>query len=801
MPAASAYITFNGLEIVLDPRALLAEFKSLNLSPEKFLRKANSFSLPRGKWPGKGYFLMLKSDYDALDKSAFTHYVTFNAPPDNVKVERLIIVSAENILGGAQDEGPNDVLLVEVADVRWLARLSSVDKSYNRLAPDYSNFFANTSLGGTPYTWPQMVTELYQTLPSVFNGMDYSAANAHLSAPLGFAFHGVSGWDALNRVIDHLDNVIYVDRTGKLWIINGDNSASAFTTKATAQKGELLYHGRNAGNAYSFLPEKVRVFFPSRDFSFQTSADLLEVTFNTYWLTRPFVHVDVDTSTVLPNESTAGGTVAPLVMTLQATFDPLGVAQNQAALDAEALDRATSYLNMLLKNSQAAHQIYSGAIDFSPGSKVAVVSWFDTGDGIKTELQLVSGKVITEGLPSPLAFPSGWTEVTEYPGSPDLARETKPYEHWAVASLEDEVEEFGSGNAFVLYSDMVEFVPSSKEIVVTDIYGQRYATGERVFCQYHGQALGWIIVGSAAEKLLRFELYETLDLGGSALAQIVTFNGVAYVAGGDQITVTDFTENPGSWAGLSGYRGWCVHKQDSDAYEIVWMETYARFCEFTLASAISGGEANATLDAAWHIKYPPDDIVVSDRRGWYEGAPEGATGFAIWDEIANEWVIVVCETLARMIYFTLVEDAVAPPGTFKATVEEYWDGLDPSDDDGQVELLDRGSFFQDSYANSWTPVATGYASYDPEFGIYVPIYCTGAATMLRGTFPSGVSGATADFYPTAVLGRSPDVQMPSDIPLTVHNLMGFEADSDAIGVVVWNYSAKQWELLQITCPA
>lgn len=811
MPVHSTWITFNNLSIILDPRNLLAEFERLNLDPSKFVDRANSFSLPRGKWPGRGYFLMLKKDYDALDLTSY-HTVKFNAPPHNVEVQRLIIVSAESILGGSQPETDNDVLLVEVSDARVMAMMSCVRKSFNVLAPDYQSYLLNSTDEGT--TWPEIADYLYNQLPSVFTSFEVADANSHGGNVEGWHFQGISAWDALCHVSDHLDNVIYCTRLGKLVMVDASNAGNGYIAYANDSRERLLYHGRNRENNLVSIPETIRVLFPKRDHAFQNSADPLDVTFNVYWNTRPLYAVDVLTSTILPDQYTAAGTVTLLHDSLEAYYNQVGVLQNSAALNSQAADRAEAYLNALDVADQSTHQIYMGAVDFSPGSKVAIVSWFDTGDGIKTELILSSRKKFTPpGLVTPSRFSSNlahlkdWPELiaSEYPNAPDIGREHKPYEHWAVVTLTEPLEPFSvSNDALVKYGNGNLFYDTAKEIDVVDILGGYYETGSTVVVQYHGQARIWIVVSPpVCQPLLRFELYTDLELGGIATAKLVIWNGAAYVTTGAAFPIQDFTEEPGSWKGKAGYRGWCVYKTDSEYFEIVWMETQARYIEFTLEEPLEGGQASASVDAWWDIKEPDSPQIVYDRQGlWEANCPEGAQGLAVYDETADEYVIVRIETYANWIYFKLHDEYSPSPDIFKVEVISFWQGLDPSDDDGLVDVTDRGAFFPDAKKNNYTTTAEGFACYDPELQLYVIVQLQQAAPMLRCTLNDPITSATITVQCTvvSVISRSLNIQKPA-VTITVHNVIGFDGDDNAICYVVWNYDLGQWELLQVQCPA
>jgi hypothetical protein len=136
------------------------------------------------------------------------------------------------------------------------------------------------------------------------------------------------------------------------------------------------------------------------------------------------------------------------------------------------------------------------------------------------------------------------------------------------------------------------------------------------------------------------------------LGRIVKWNGTAYISDGADIKLMDFTprlEFQSRWR--NGYYGWCTRLSDRltyesnsttyQMYEVVWVESRARFLEFSLTAGISGGSATADVIRTWgaddHAN-PPTGITVFDRTNRMASAPVGTKGIAVWDEQTSQYV-------------------------------------------------------------------------------------------------------------------------------------------------------------------
>lgn len=218
----------------------------------------------------------------------------------------------------------------------------------------------------------------------------------------------------------------------------------------------------------------------------------------------------------------------------------------------------------------------------------------------------------------------------------------------------------------------------------------------------------WYVVDPSNNSLVRFELTSDLVYAEDAEednAVILDWDDdeEEYVQSENAITVVDFTNSDGygTWSGKAGsednpgYQGWAVYDADREVYEIVWMETPARYIEFTLTAQLETSGGNATVNRFWDGRNPDPEsegIEVHDTITYWQNAPNGAMGRAIWDEKRNEYVIDTVQMKARFITGT-ISGTLSTGSQATCYVSAAWDGLNPG---STVNVQDIASKFSTS---------------------------------------------------------------------------------------------------------
>jgi len=250
--------------------------------------RPNRLEIPIGAGASHGWFLMLKSDADAV-REAGTVDVTFkqsNTIGDITEtVLRNMIVKSVEDFGIGGFDADTQVAIVEITDVRWIwQRRSSLQNEFNvplrggdvdpgAAGTDSGEGYKESSLdGGEQYTWEEMLEVIWATLtpeygpwPGTFTG----SGTAPLSTPYDWKFQGVNAWQALITVLARIGKVIVYDPVSENspFAIYDAGSTSPATTAAGNALGPPLNEQFGAPSLNSGIPAEMTVYFPSQDMS------------------------------------------------------------------------------------------------------------------------------------------------------------------------------------------------------------------------------------------------------------------------------------------------------------------------------------------------------------------------------------------------------------------------------------------------------------------------------------------------------------------------------------------------------
>lgn len=393
MPEIAVAYSLSGQPLI-DPRYLLKMANQSELPTNAWLNKANRFILPKGKNAGIGWVLMLQKDFSelGLDDLHFLNFKQSGKDKGELQLSDLVIVKADAVYaaGVITDEA---LYLVELADKRHLFFLSAINKDYNVLSPDGTNFFDDSLNSSAEWTWQEVLDDLWLSLPdtraaipgettpqlSVDEDNDFLLS----TNPQNLQFHGTSAWEAINHVLDRLNYAAVINFDGQLrydpeWdeiTDNGTFGAKGILDKAI-QDHKALDVSLSQQGTIPRIPATVRVFFPSRESKDASGTD--------YTLQKAAVTVDTVSSTILTDVKTSPGTVLVIWDEMEAIFDNNGNITNQADLNTRGLEVATAHLES--DPSQLSDsRLYMGLIQVIPGTFAAFVAWGDTRFGLTTE--------------------------------------------------------------------------------------------------------------------------------------------------------------------------------------------------------------------------------------------------------------------------------------------------------------------------------------------------------------------------------------------------------------------------------
>jgi hypothetical protein len=235
----------NGLIKPLSPAALFEQDYDL---PDGWHGLANGVTLPRGRRWGEANFLVAASDLELLEgvNTLDCEHENGTTTWKGYSVESYEAVTK-------QMKSP--AYWVRFADHRWLLERSSAEGKRYNLRSSTSGYVAATLNSGTPYTWSQVISDLWSLLPTQA-GTAPSLARVPTTTPENLGFDGVSAWGAINQILTAIGQCVIYDPFAELFTI-----VDLTVTQSITYPDVLLFDSKPGGGDYD-LPEKAGVLYP-----------------------------------------------------------------------------------------------------------------------------------------------------------------------------------------------------------------------------------------------------------------------------------------------------------------------------------------------------------------------------------------------------------------------------------------------------------------------------------------------------------------------------------------------------------
>jgi hypothetical protein len=511
MAVYSVSFQLDGIDVI-DARDILRALRQSGQRTDHVEGWANSVRISAGPVAGKAYLLLSKSDLDDIYESysvtsldgvgyvctANIHDTETNA---TIQVFGLCPVKITSVLTSNDPTNDNDnVYLVEFADARHAAARSAVNYAYNMLLHDRTGgVYMHTSQdgAGTPWTWEEMLTDLWNLLPDCMGAIDLTLATLPSDAPKNYDFQGWNAWDAITSALAEIDHWVVSSLDGTFAIEPRSASIPDPSTTTTTWGHRLI--DRSHAKQGQVIPETVTVFFPRKDDYFPTDGLSDEQTSKEYRLSRMFHVVQVETSDILASVETVPGSQQVLHATMDALFDSTGAITNESACEAHAALKAARWLNYVYKDPL--HEIYNGVLDISPSGTLSGVIWHDLGTGLVTELVYSHHGYV---VPAPM---HGKFEDYDYAGPADISRQHIDPDYWCVARLDSELYPHGSASARVCsiqkdgYGNVSVIPHNSKPTTIYEVRNKGLLSGDTVIAHYHQQLREWITAGDLSYNM------------------------------------------------------------------------------------------------------------------------------------------------------------------------------------------------------------------------------------------------------------------------------------------------------------
>lgn len=384
--ATDRYVKVGG-KSCLHPLPLYQSLEAAGL-PTPFWGLASSIHCPVGMEPGSAWFLLSRTDGQALSKNSFQS-IAWTDGGTTTTFQKYCL--HRGILMGLDGDGTAPYL-VELRDKRQVLKFASINKEYNIRRTTRQGdsgttdlFYTNSLNSGSPWTWQGMFNDIWGNLPSAIRGTAPTLAYTPVNQPEGFRFHG-SAWDAIGEVLAATFSTLCLDPINDTFTVQ---RLGATQTGLSTAQSTLNNNRKRLRTATPLIdlnlaqtPETIRFFFPKR---FELDYSLFDVAAAS-GLVNPYHTIDKTTGLT----GAQAGTVLAHRTRYIAEVDADGsTINNSSTLDTLAAELKDKITNMLDVANERGHDVYGGIqTTVKPGCEIHLVVWRDFGDeeGCVTEL-------------------------------------------------------------------------------------------------------------------------------------------------------------------------------------------------------------------------------------------------------------------------------------------------------------------------------------------------------------------------------------------------------------------------------
>jgi len=338
MPEVKRNWRLNGLIKPLAPAPLVEQSIEYDL-PDGWHGLANGITLPRGRKYGVANFLVAQSD---LSKLSGRNTIDCYHDGGTTTWRGWYVESWE-----AVTKQENPAYWVRLVDPRWLLERSSSEGWRYNLRKSSTDYVTASTMGGTPYTWTQVISDLWSLLPSQAGSVP-TLPRTPPTTPENLYFDGVSAWRAVNQVLTAIGLcVVYDPFQGVIKFVD------LTTPQTISYPSHLLFNARLGGGDLD-LPELAGVLY--------------------HWLPNDASYVPFRKAPYY-DEGTIGGEQGTYEI-VDTTFMYEG--RNLTARTNEIADALGGLLDAM---SNPVDKTYSGVWEQLPGSRLSEMRW--TSDGYR----------------------------------------------------------------------------------------------------------------------------------------------------------------------------------------------------------------------------------------------------------------------------------------------------------------------------------------------------------------------------------------------------------------------------------
>src|SRR3990172_3620985 len=251
-----------GSQLCTDPKILRDSCLSRGINVDSWWwGRANGFDFaPVGCEHGRGWLLFDKADITALGTVADRDLIfTGTDAQHKYTLKSITLISATCITPG-RDGDPLAMYLAHVVDRRFHVSRIPIDAAFNVRNADGTAYLVETTNGGTPWTWQEVVDELVTELGE--DTAEFVLPFTPDGTPENLTFWGGMAWSALCDVLDRLACCAkYNVETNEFSVVRLGDADTAATSAQTANVGERMWDAYPVDPLRAWRPEKGRVRF------------------------------------------------------------------------------------------------------------------------------------------------------------------------------------------------------------------------------------------------------------------------------------------------------------------------------------------------------------------------------------------------------------------------------------------------------------------------------------------------------------------------------------------------------------
>lgn len=722
---AWSFVKVGGVAAI-DP-GKLADASELTNAQLDFVARASSITCPVGIYPGSAYLIVPRTAIDgdtALDRNA-RHDIAWmwqlsndlsqqNATTTTYK--GYVIHEAECI---ALDGDSKGAYLLELRDFRQLLFASTVSKIYNvsyTTADGVKHYFGHTLYSGNPWTWQDILNDLWQLLPSGAGGPP-TLPFAPAFIPDTIRFVGVSAWEAIGQVLDFCQATVVYDPfadTLSLQRLGAEQEGLADALAGINQRLILDYKPKDnceKGN----VPATLSFVFPRRTYGIGKPADAAYVK-------------EIATGIAGAHEATKLAITMPLIAEYTSLDIDNDDPSNKGACDAAASEMSAKMNERLTRLLTKREKHFASVItSIKPGSEIHAALWRDFGDdsGIRTELASNDHLLLPSGLivdayrwpPTELEFIELTTKLAL--GGIAKARLLE----WSQDTKEFEM----VGDEFCVQDYTKDSTHLPGKLIAAPTYRgwARRPRGAEGITEANPNPKWPLIELEQVAEIIRGITTTPMDYATKmSAAAIVT----AFYNGKNPGTIQNLYDPEEMFRWMLPGAKFMARRNDKEGdgsppdpsvpdgrYEIVEGETKAGWIYFKLKEDRETGtpapEAEVEVDLLDYggtqqdIQEPTEDpLMVTFRAGWYPHALDGAEGFAVLNARDGKYYVVLCDQ--RALLFESYLDGAMCPGD-NATIEDaepmtYFPFSQDDDTiEGVLNTMDLAGLDSDYFVFGW----------------------------------------------------------------------------------------------------